>query len=432
MSQTSEHPRPAPTSPGPPGPPGPPHQPEPAAWLRVLALIGALVAIVWLSLVTGAFPVVAFVLAMIAAVMLHEAGHFFTAKWTGMKVTEFFFGFGPRLWSIRRGETEYGAKAIPAGGYVKILGMSNLEKDIDPADEPRTYRQQSYPRRLLVGVAGIITHFIVAFLLLVLVWTVVGVPRDDRPTLEVGSISRLETGPSPAQEAGFQVGDRVVSVDGRPVTNWQELPPYIRARPGEPITFVVERDGAQHTLVVTPARANPDGEAVGFVGIGSKPETETVGLVTAAGRSAVQLGRLTVASVKALGLFFSPGSLRSYGDLLTGTQGDGDEEARPVSLVGAARIADQAADQGLFDFLGLLVLLNVFFAVFNAVPLLPLDGGHIAVATYERIRSRRGRPYRADVTKLLPLTAMVVAVLAVMGLTSVWLDIVNPLANPFQ
>ena len=420
MSQTSERPAPARTE-----------APQPHGWPRLVILLAGIAVLVLLSLRTGSFPAVAFVLALVLSVMLHEAGHFFTAKWAGMKVTEFFFGFGPRLWSFRRGETEYGAKAIPAGGYVKIIGMSNLEKDVDPADEPRTYRQQSYPWRLLVAIAGILTHFVISFLILVLVWTVVGVPNESKPTLEIDAISRLKTGPSPAAEAGFEVGDRIVAVDGRPIADWRELPPYIRARPGQPITFVVERDGVQHTLVATPASVNPEGEEVGFVGIGSKPTIEKVGLVTALGRSASQLGRLTVGSVEALGSFFSPSSLRDYGNQLTGAPPP-EEENRPVSVVGIVRIADQAAERGLFDFLSILVLLNVFIAIFNLVPLLPLDGGHIAIATYERIRSRRGRRYHADVSKLMPIAAAVLAVLLVLGVTSIWLDIFQPPDNPFQ
>ena len=404
--------------------------PQPHGWPRAVVLLAGIVVLILLSVRTGSFPAVAFVLALVLSVMLHEAGHFVTAKWAGMKVTEFFFGFGPRLWSFRKGETEYGAKAIPAGGYVKIIGMSNLEKDVDPADEPRTYRQQSYPRRLSVAVAGILTHFILSFLILLLVWTVVGVPNDDKPTLEIDAISRLKTGPSPAAEAGFKVGDRVVAVDGRRLSDWRELQPYIRARPGQPITVVVDRDGAQHTLVATPASVNPEGEEVGFVGIGSKPTIEKVGFFTAIGRSTTQLGRLTVGSVKALGSFFSPSSLRDYGDQLTGRPAP-DEENRPVSVVGIVRIADQAAERGLFDVLGILVLLNVFIAIFNLVPLLPLDGGHIAIAPYERIRTRKGQPpYRADVTKLLPLTAAVIVVLLLLGVTSVWLDVVDPINLP--
>ena len=129
------------------------------------------------SIVTGAFPFVLVVIALIVMIMLHELGHFLTAKWSGMKVTEFFLGFGPRLWSVRKGETEYGVKAIPAGGYVRIIGMSNLE-EVDPADEPRTYRQQPFPRRLSVAVAGSTMHFIIAFVLLFVLLTGGGRPRD--------------------------------------------------------------------------------------------------------------------------------------------------------------------------------------------------------------------------------------------------------------
>jgi membrane-associated protease RseP (regulator of RpoE activity) len=150
------------------------------------------------------------------------------------------------------------------------------------------------------------------------------------------------------------------------------------------------------------------------------------------GRSAQDIGRLTVGSVAALGSFFSPSSLKSYGNQLGGNASKGNDQSRPVSVVGVVRIAGEAAHQGLFDFFGLLVMLNIFVAVFNLVPLLPLDGGHIAIATYERIRSRHGKRYHADVQKLLPLTAAVVAVLILLGVTSVWLDIVRPIANPFQ
>jgi membrane-associated protease RseP (regulator of RpoE activity) len=346
-----------------------------------------------------------------------------------MKVTEFFFGFGPRLWSFRRGETEYGIKALPAGGYVKILGMSNLEKDVDPADEPRTYRQQSFPRRLAVAVAGICTHFIIAFLLLVVMWSAIGLPA---PTLTIGSISRLKSGASPAQDAGFRPGDRVVSVDGHTVKKWDDLPPYIRARTGKPITFVVERNGQPVTLVATPAAVNPDGEQTGFIGIGARLANDRVNPIVGAGRGVEDIGRLTVASIKALGSFFSPSSLADYGNQLTGSSSSSGNNSRPVSVVGVVRIADQAAQQGLFDFLSILVLLNIFVAVFNMVPLLPLDGGHIAIAVYERIRSRKGKRYQADVQKLLPVTAAVVVLLIALGVTSLWLDIVHPVGNPFQ
>ncbi len=426
MTQTHETPPPEPPAAGPTG--------QDEGWRKLVPVVVVTALAVALAAATDSFVVLAFVVAVIAMIMLHEAGHFVTAKWSGMKVTEFFFGFGPRLWSFRRGETEYGAKAIPLGGYVKIIGMSNLERDIDPADEPRTYRQQPYGRRLLVAVSGIVTHFVVALLVLTLLWTVVGVPRYDKPLVTVRQLSRLETGESPARDTGFQVGDRIVSYDGMAVREEADVPAYIRARPGQPITFVVERDGRQRTLVTTPATVTREDRTTGYIGVTLGPEIETVGPGVGLVRAGRDVGELTWASVRALGAFFAPSSLRNYADLVTGRPPeDGSaEETRPVSIVGVVRIAGQAAETGIFNLLNLFVVLNVFVGVFNMVPLLPFDGGHIAIATYERIRSRRGQRYHADVSKLMPLTAAVVAVLLVLGLTSIWLDIFEPSDNPFQ
>ncbi len=199
------------------------HHGASSPWRAAALLVGMGVLVV-LSMATGSCPGRRVRHRPDRLVMLHEPGHFVTAKWAGMKVTEFFFGFGPRLWSFRKGETEYGVKAIPAGGYVKIIGMSNLEEGIDPVDEARTYRQKSYPKRMLVAVAGIVTHFVLAFLILMLMWTVVGVPNDDKPTLAIGAISSAGDGPSPAEDAGFKVGDRIVAVDGQAVTGGRSMP----------------------------------------------------------------------------------------------------------------------------------------------------------------------------------------------------------------
>lgn len=414
------------------GPPGIGHQ----GWRQAAPVVAVVFLALVLSLATGSFPVVAFALAVVGMVMAHEAGHFLTAKLSGMKVTEFFFGFGPRLWSVRRGETEYGVKALPLGGYVKILGMSNLEADVDPADEARTYRQQSYPRRLLVAVAGIAMHFVIALVVLTVVWTVVGIPQYDKPTTTIGDISRLRTGESPAQLAGFQVGDRIVSYDGITAKDWAELPPYIQPRAGQPITFVVLRHGEKVTLRATPTQVTRDGATVGFIGVGPKPVVDKVNPALGVVRAARDTAELTWTSIGALGSFFSPDRLGNYASQLTGGTSNGPTSAndanRPVSIVGVVRIAGQAADAGIFPVLELFVLLNIFVGVFNLVPLLPLDGGHVAIATYERIRSRRGHRYHADVGKMMPVAVAMVALLLVLGATSIWLDIVRPLANPFQ
>jgi len=410
-------------------------EPLKGTWRQLTPVVGLLVATVVAAVVTHTFGVVGFVLAILAVVMAHEGGHFIAAKASGMKVTEFFVGFGPRLWSMHKGETEYGVKAIPLGGYVKIIGMSNLERDIDPADEGRTYRQQSYPKRMIVAAAGIAMHFVIAVLVLTFAWTVVGIPNADKPTTTIGDMSRLSTGQSPAQKAGFQVGDRIISYDGIVAHDWLEMPPYIRARPDQPIMFTVERDGKPLNLTAVPAAVNQDGATTGFIGIGARIPTDKVNPAVGFVKAVKTTADVAWRSIVALGSFFSPHSIGNYAKLVTGgsthqTTAQANA-ARPVSIVGVARIAGQAADTGILNVLQLFVGFNIFLAVFNLVPLLPLDGGHLAIATYERIRSRKRR-YQADVAKMMPFTAAVIVVLVMLGGVSIWLDIFRPLANPFQ
>ena len=413
-----------------------------AALLRLFLIIGAGVVA---AMVTGVTKVVLVVLAIIVIIMLHELGHFLTAKWAGMKVTEYFLGFGPRLWSVRKGETEYGIKAIPAGGYVKIIGMSNIE-EVDPADEDRTYRAKPYWRRLSVAVAGSTVHFILAFLLLFTTLTVVGTIDGDRELPEVGTISRLEAGPSPAQQAGFRVGDRLLSYDGTPFTDWDGLRSYIRPRPGQAITFEVERDGRPVTLTPTPAdlskiRVEGGGPVVegnqpyGFIGIGPAFPVVKTGPGEAVGKTASGMWEAGTQTAKVLGNLFSPSGATSYFKQLTGreTSAEPDPETpRFLSPVGFVRVAGQAAESGWRDVLVLLFLLNIFVGIFNMVPLPPFDGGHVAIATYERIRSRPGRPYRVDMAKVLPVAYVVFVMLVTLGLTSLYLDIVAPPENPFR
>jgi membrane-associated protease RseP (regulator of RpoE activity) len=331
---------------------------------------------------------------------------------------------------VRKGETEYGVKAIPAGGYVRIVGMSNLEK-IDPADEPRTYRQQSFPRRLSVAVAGSTMHFIIAFVLLFVLVTGVGVPAT---TLTIGEISKLEKGTTPAQRAGLLAGDRVVSVDGVRPADWDAVVRYVQKRPGKEIRFVVERKGAPVTLTVVPANVNPEGDRVGFVGIASQIENKRVGPVRGLDQTVRGIGNGTVLTVKALGSFFAPHRLKSYADQIVGqsssSQGStASNSDRPVSVVGATRVAGHLAEDHRFsELLLLLIGINIFVGIFNMIPLLPFDGGHVAIAVYERLRSRRGRRYHADVAKLLPLTSAVVVFLVVFGVAVIYLDIIHPIS----
>jgi len=402
-------------------------------------LVGVLL-VLGVAGVTGTLGTVLVVLSVIVMIMLHELGHFLTAKWADMKVTEFFVGFGRRLWSVRKGETEYGVKAaFMLGGYCKIPGMTNLE-DIDEVDEERTYRQKSFPRRLSVAVAGSAMHFLLALVLLYVLLVGVGIYGPE-PLRKIGEISRLETGPSPAQQAGLRVGDEIVAVDGRPLQSWDDIPPYIRSHPGVPVRFEVRRGNQNLVLAPVPVdlskvhvagRSGSVSEPTGFVGIGPAFPVERVGPVAGVTRSLGELGTTSKMVFGALGHMFSPHGVAQYGDQLLGrpTKSTGPDDVAPrfLSPVGLVRVAGQAADSGVRTVLYLLISINVFVGIFNMVPLLPLDGGHVAIAVYERIRSRKGRRYQADVAKLMPVFYLALFAIAFLAASSLYLDIVRPLS----
>ena len=360
--------------------------------------------------------------AIIAMIMLHELGHFVMAKRAGMKVTEFFLGFGPRLWSIRRGETEYGVKAIPAGGYVRIIGMSNLDV-VDPEDEERTYRAKPYRHRLGVAVAGSTMHFLIATVLLFCVYALVGIPSA-RPV-----INQIVPD-SPAQHSDFRVGDRIVAVNGVAVKTWEDIPNYVQAHGESELVFTVIHKGSSDRVDVAlkPRPETVDGKQVPRVGIGPEQYLQTKPLPSAVATTVTEMPRFMWQTVKALGGIFSPNGIENYGHLLSGKGGN--ENNRLLSPVGAARVAGQAVDDGWGAVLMFLFAINVFVGIFNMVPLLPLDGGHVAIATYEKIASTvKKRRVQVDVQKLMPITAAVLAVLVILGLSALYLDIFRPVTG---
>jgi membrane-associated protease RseP (regulator of RpoE activity) len=377
---------------------------------------------------------VAVILAIVLMIVLHEFGHFIMAKWADMKVTEFFVGFGTKLWSFRRGETEYGVKALPVGGYVKIIGMNNLEQ-VDPADEPRSLRQKPYWRKLSVLVAGSAMHFLIALVLLFSLFAFVGRPGD--PTFTVRQVYSLNTGPSPAQQAGIQSGDRIVSVDGIRFKTWVDQAIYIEGKPGVRLDVEVDRHGQVIHLFPTPvdlAKVQVSGvgsssltrdKPTGFIGVESYVPTVRTGFLESFSKTGGSFVDLSARTFDALGGLVTAHGVSSYGHMLVNQKAADSPTAtnRFVSPVGIVRIAHQATQNGFSDVLFLLILINIFVGIFNLLPLLPLDGGHIAVATYERLRSRKGRKYHADVMKLMPLTYAVVLLLAFIFVSSVFLDV---------
>jgi len=405
--------------------------PAPAEQRRSILTLVALVALLVVVSVELHFVAVVVTIGVIAGViMLHELGHFTAAKLGGMKVTEYFLGFGPRLWSVRRGETEYGIKAIPAGGYVRILGMNNLEQ-VDPADEPRTYRQASFPRRLAVAVAGSTVHFVLA---LVTVWALLAFSHGAKPTSTVNQVIQLSVR-SPAQIAGFQPGDHILTYDGHSASNWEGLHVYIEQHLGRPIAFVVERHGQRLTLVATPTDGSqirdPSGQPlttshVGFLGI--EPgwaNYSLLGSIPHAFRSFWDVG--IVGTFKGVGSVFSPHGLSNIGHPVASTPGSATATqagGRPVSVVGIVEVAGQL--KGWAQKASLFFAANAFIGVLNLFPVLPFDGGHVVIAIYERIRSRPGRRYRADVNKMVPYAMVVMALIVFVGISSLYLDVFHP------
>ncbi|MCC5950844.1 MAG: site-2 protease family protein [Acidimicrobiia bacterium] len=486
--------------------------------LRLVALVGGLAA---LGLVVNPW-VLAIILALLVSVFLHELGHFWVARRSGMKVTEFFIGIGPRLWSFRRGEVEYGVKAVPIAAYVRIIGMHNLEP-VDPVDEPRTYRQQSYPKRLATVLAGPAANIAIGVVLFFGLYVAHGIPQDPDQLDTTWTVAQVVPGTA-AAAAGIEAGDRVVAIDGLPAEQWSQLTTLLDERAGQEVTLTLERDGepleAQAelgwglsdvgaeaipsrpaltggtrvlaiegealegfpelqqvlaapgdpvTLTVETAAgrflldvdrplALPDEGVRAFLGVSREPDPVDGGPADAAVAAVRTVPETASAMGQVLGNLFSPSGLSRYAELVVtsgesarqaeagvpalrpadaGTSGAGPAaspppEERIVSIVGIVNVGGQIGDSlGWSGLLGLLALVNIFLALINLVPLLPFDGGHALVATYEAIRGKlTGRIHRVDIAKLMPLTYAVVFVLLGLGLSAIWLDVTDPLSLP--
>jgi membrane-associated protease RseP (regulator of RpoE activity) len=381
-----------------------------------------------------------FVLALLFSIMLHEAGHFVTAKKFGMKVTQFFVGFGQTLWSRRKGETEYGVKAIPAGGFVKIVGMTELE-DVDPADEPRSFRRQPGWQRIIVLAAGSFMHFVLAFVLLFALAIGIGLAGAGTSTA-VGAIDtcvpssltsacKPSNPASPAKRAGVRAGDKIIAVAGVPVRNWTQMGKVLRRQPaGTPVAVTVQRGGRQLTL--HPSLAVIHGRQGSYLGVSPVvvfQRTGPLGAVTYAGD---KFGQIVAGSAgvvanlpKAVPDLFSKNRASGPGGQVTSVVGAADVTGQVV----AARISWQAR---VAVVLLIVASLNIFVGLFNLLPLLPLDGGHLAIVIYERCRAwlarLRGKPDPGpvDFRRLIPVSVGVFALLVGFSLLLIMADLVNP------
>jgi membrane-associated protease RseP (regulator of RpoE activity) len=375
----------------------------------------------------GGITIFGFVLAILAVILVHEAGHFFTAKAFKIKVEEFFLGFGPRIWSTRRGETEYGVKALPFGGYVKIAGM-NPYQEPTPEEYPRTFGAKPIWQRALVIVAGPATHFAIAFLAFALWFGLVGPARFSPVLAEVSDT--LAGQPSPAAAAGLKPGDEILAMDGIEQPSDQDLVEYTRAHVGEPITLTIKRYDLVFDVTVTPVYSTVEGERVGRMGVtvagGDFLGRENRNVFGALSAGLAMLWEQIVTIVGSLWRFFGPEGIGRVFSLLFG--GAERQLTDPTSIVGAARFAGQAAEAGnVGDLLFIFGSINVFVGILNLLPLPPFDGGHLAVLAVEKIRGKK-----VDMRRLIPVTAVVAAFLMVYMGSLLLVDILKPLPNPFE
>ncbi|HWD97126.1 MAG TPA: M50 family metallopeptidase [Acidimicrobiales bacterium] len=400
-------------------------------------LAGTVVGVALLTWVGGwALPLVIFLI--IVMVMGHEFGHFITAKRAGLLVTDFFVGFGPVVWSTQRGETRYGVRALLLGGYVKVPGMT-WGIPVDPEIESRTYRAASYPKKVLFASAGSIMHGIMALLLAWGALTFIGAPSASHVGVVSFSPWQGHT-ENAAQLAGLKVGDQIVAIDGIKTTSVTQLANLVHRSAGKRLTVVVERNGHDLTLHVTPVSGTTIKEngvklsKGGYIGVSLNELTVHESPLAAIPSSFHEVGSVIADAYHGIIHVFSPGEFASLFHQVASPKAAANptnQATRPDSIVGVVRIATQAANTGAMDLIIVLIEVNIFVGILNMLPILPLDGGYVAIATYERLRSRRGSRYHADINKLAPVIYAFMTVLLVLFASTLYLDIAHPISNPF-
>jgi len=371
--------------------------------------------------------IVAFVVALLLSVMVHEFGHYITARKYGMWVSEFFVGFGKRIWSVQRGETEFGVKAIPAGGYCKIEGMSPSD-ELPVGQEERAFYRASSAKKLVVLGAGSFLHFALGFVLLFSLFAGIG-------TNQVLPVIKEVVPNSAAQAAGIQAGDEVISINGKKVTEWYKDVEVIRQSQGKELDLVLNRAGEEIAVSASARLTDIDGTKRYVLGIVNDIGLKRSGLFVSLKNSATVTKGFLVESVKSLGKL--PEKIPAlWGATVRGEERDANGL---VGVVGVARVSGEAVGsdkltpmERLATFVLIVASLNIFVGVFNLLPILPLDGGHMAVAIADSIRAffarLRGRPRPApiDVTVLTPITMVVFVVLATLTLLLLVADVINP------
>lgn len=372
--------------------------------------------------------VVLFVVGLCLSLSIHEAGHLLTARAFGMRVRRFFVGRGPTLFSIRRGHTEYGLKALPIGGFCEIAGMTTLD-DLTADERERAMWRQPWWKRTAVMAAGPVTHVFLAAAILYGMAVSTGLPNVNPVSEPVIASTSCAAATCPAADAGLRPGDRIIAVAGAATPLWTDVLTAVRRSTG-PTAFTVRRGTETLTLTVEVATVIRDGGEVGMIGATATPAPAYVklGPRDAAGATVAFTGDLLHRAGSQLIAF--PQRVPAVIAAIGGAERTPDT---PISMIGASRLGGEAAERGLWEvFLLLLASLNLFMAVFNLLPVLPLDGGHIMVVWYEHLRDRvrrlRGRPALGpvDFTRLYPVTMALVLIGGAVMLLTATADVVNP------
>ena len=409
--------------------------------LRLGVFLGVLGGLVVLLTYLGGWALPVVLLGIVSVVAGHEFGHFIVAKRAGMKVTDYFVGFGPVVWSATIGETRYGLRAFLIGGYVKVIGMT-WEDKVDEADEARTYRSKPTWKKVLFASGGPLMNGVMA---IVLAWVVLaGVGWPTANNVAIAQAATWNGAKSPAAAAGLAAGDHVVSVDGKTVRSVQQIGNIIESRDGKAVTLVVSDNGVTKSFSVKPVDARSITVKGVALATGKKPDwiigvdlynpSSRENVLVGLGRAVNEIGGTTVASVAGIAHVFSPHEFISLFRqiFMPGHVSGATKASRPESVIGVVRLAVQSSSDGAGVLLVILASVNVFVGLFNLLPILPLDGGYVSLAVYERIRSRRGKVHHSDIRKLTPVIAAFVSILIVLFASTLYLDIVSPLANPFH
>lgn len=422
------------------------------------------------------------IVGLLASVAIHELGHMVPAKRFGVRVSEYFVGFGPTLWSRVRGETEYGLKAIPLGGYVRLVGMIPPAEEVKPVriggaagrliadardqsvlevregEEHRAFYRLSWWKKIIVMFGGPFTNLVLAAILFTIVLSGIGVPQQTLTVRELvpcvppaGTVEcEPSDAPSPAVVAGLLPGDTIVSVDGVELGSWVELTSYVAARPEQALRLVVDRADEHVAIALTPApreRIVTDDAGSPVLDAAGQPVTETVGFMgvfatSERTRQPFLAGtRLTGQYLAATLPVIATLPVQVWDIAAAALTGQERDASGVMGIVGVGRAAGDiaAADvegygfvEKLADMLMLLGGLNLALFAFNMIPLVPLDGGHIASAIWQGIKNgwtrmrKAGMPRPVDVARMMPLAYGVFAILIVMTVVLVYADIVAP------